>query len=284
MTIKTITPTPETSQPLWQIWRLFPQLWAERNLIRQMSRRQLQALYRGSYLGVLWSLLTPLAMLGVYTFVFAIVFQSRWGTERTGGNAEFALILFAGLMAFNVFADVVSAAPNLILSHTNFVKRVVFPIEILPVTQTIVAVVQSFWQVGILLVGAWLFLGTFSKTLFLLPLAYVPLVFLSLGVGWFLASLGVFVRDTDHFVRIGVQMLFFLTPVFYPLEIVPAFFQSILKLNPLTYILTLFRQVVLFGEMPAFSSYLLATATTYLIAWLGYSWFMKTKTSFADVL
>jgi lipopolysaccharide transport system permease protein len=259
-------------------------LWSHRQLIFQLGKRQILEHYRGSYLGLIWSFITPLVMLVIYTFVFSIIFQAKWDTFITGSREEFALILFAGIIAFNIFGDAVLNAPLLITTRPNYVKRIVFPLEILPVSALAPVLLQAGFNLIILLLGSLLFLGQISSTLYLLPLALLPLILLSLGLGWFLASLGVFVRDMIHFLRIIVQMLFFLTPIFYPISAVPESFHGWLNINPLTYLIDHFRQVTLLGEVPNVTEYGIMLLFTSAVCLGGYVWFMKSKKTFADVL
>lgn len=259
-------------------------LWRYRDLIVQMVRREVGQRYRGSYLGVLWSLITPLLMLAIYTFVFSTVFKARWRTDVETPPAEFALTLFAGLTAFNIFSEVVGRAPTLILAVPNYVKKVVFPLEILPVVALGTALVNSLISVVLLLIGSLVLLGNFSTTVVLLPFAYLPLILLCLGLGWFLASLGVYVRDIGQGIGLVVQMLFFLSPVFYPATAVPEFLQSVFDFNPLTAILAGFRQTLLWGQMLEWPSWMLWTLLTSLLAVFGYAWFVRTKKGFADVM
>ena len=265
---------------------LFALLWRHRHLIRQITARELTQRYRGSYLGVLWSFLLPLVMMAVYTFVFSVVFKARWRSDATSepSMGEFALTLFAGLTAFNVFSEVVNRAPSLILSVPNYVKKVVFPLEILPVVAVATALINSFISAGLVILGSLLLLHKVSATLFLLPLAYLPLICLSLGLCWFLASLGVYVRDVVQITGIAVQILFFMSPVFYPVSAVPVAVRPILQLNPLTPVLDSFRQVILWGEPIHWGPWLAWTLGTFAIAMLGYAWFARTKKGFADVV
>jgi lipopolysaccharide transport system permease protein len=224
-------------------------------------------------------------MLIVYAFVFSVVFQARWG--EAGGSprkGEFALTLFAALIPFGVFTEVVNRAPSIVLSSPNYVKKVVFPLEILPVAAVGSALVHSFISSGILLAGSLLLLGYVSPAVVLLPLAYVPLVLLTLGLAWFLASLGVYVRDIGQVIGVVTQVLFFLSPIFYPVSAVPERLRFILYANPLTSILTDFRRTLRWGAAPAWESWAALTLGTALVALLGYAWFMQTKKGFADVM
>ncbi len=260
-------------------------LWRHRELIRQLVVRDIQQRYRGSYLGIIWSFLTPFLLLMAYTFVFSIVFQARWGTDAPAASTvQFALILFAGLIPFNMLAECVSRAPTAVVSVPNYVKKVVFPLEVLTLVQAGSALVQSLISVVVLLAATTVFEGRLAPTSVLLPLAYLPLVFLALGVGWFLAAIGVYVRDIGQSVTVIIQALMFLSPIFYPLSSVPAWLQPYLKLNPLTPIVEMFRGVLLWNEVLPWESWLLWTLGTALIAYGGYVWFMLNKYGFADVL
>lgn len=260
------------------------QLWGHRELIWQMTSREVSQRYRGSYLGMLWSFITPLLMLAIYTLVFSVIFKARWRADVEMPPGEFALTLFAGLAAFNLFGEVINRAPALVFTVPNYVKRVVFPLEILPLVAVGSALVNSLIASGLVLVGDLLIFRHLSVTVFLLPLAYAPLVLLSLGLAWLLASFGVYVRDVGHGIAIVVQMLFFLSPVFYPASAVPEALRGLLFLNPLTVILTTFRQTLLWGEIPDWGAWAALTAATAAVALLGYWWFMSTKKGFADVM
>lgn len=260
-------------------------LWQRRELIGQLIQREVSVRYRGSYLGLLWSFIVPLLMLLIYTFVFSAIFNARWG--KGPGQApmgEFALTLFAGLTPFNLFSEVLNRSPHLILTVPNYVKKVVFPLEALPVVAVGSALIHSLISVGIIVLGTRLFLGFFSPTLFLLPLAYLPLLLLTAGLSWFLAALGVYIRDIGQGIGVVVQMLFFLSPILYSVDTVPEQYRVWLYLNPLTTVLSGFRRTILWQEPLAWGAWAAWTILTTLLAWLGYVWFMKTKKGFADVL
>jgi lipopolysaccharide transport system permease protein len=260
-------------------------IWSHRELIWDLTRRELSQRYRGSFLGALWSLVIPLVMLLIYTFVFGVVFKARWqDLNQDLPPQEFALILFSGLAAFNVFSEVVNQAPNLIVTHPNYVKKVIFPLEILPIVTLLVALVNSLIMVVLILVGTLIIRGTISGTIYLLPLAYLPLIFLSLALSWFLSSLGVYIRDIGQGISVFVQVLFFLSPIFYPLEAVPGRLRIILGASPLSTIVDGFRSVLLLGNPLPWAAWALWTLFTLLAAWLAFIWFAKTKKGFADVL
>ncbi len=265
--------------------RVLINLHKHRQLIKQMTLREISQRYRGSYLGILWSFIVPLLMMAVYTFVFSVIFRARWGMSNSeNSTAEFALTLFAGLTAFNVFAEVINRAPSLILSTPNYVKKVVFPLQILPVVATGSAIINSLISCLLVVVGSIFMLKTFSITILLLPLAYLPLILLALGLAWILASLGVYIRDIGQLTPVVVQVLFFLSPVFYPPTSVPPKFQLFLKMNPLTIILDTFRRSLLWGQMPDWKLWGIWTFVSLLVCLAGHAWFMRTKKGFADVV
>ena len=257
-----------------------------RELIFQLTSREISQRYRGTYLGVIWSFITPLLMLLIYTFVFSIIFQARWGDRihPAQGMAQFALTLYAGLIPFVVFSESVNRSPTLILGVPNYVKKIVFPLEILPMVVVGGVLVHSLISIGILIALAYVLTGAASHTFFLLPLVYIPLIFLCLGLSWFLAALGVYVRDIRNGVEILVQMLMFLSPVFYPASMVPERLRTVLGINPLTSILDNFRRVLLWNEYPDWTLWGIWTAVTLLLALLGYLWFMRTKDGFTDIM
>ena len=261
-------------------------LWVHRNLMRQITLRELTARYRGTYLGILWSLLVPLLMMAVYTFVFSVIFKARWRPDSSGapGTCEFALAMFAGLSAFNVFSEVVNRAPGVIVANPNYVKKVVFPLEILPVVAVASAVIQSLISAALVVIGGVLLLHHLPSTLILLPLAYLPLIFLALGLGWILAALGVYIRDVAQVMGVAVQVLFFLSPVFYPVASIPERLRPLMMLNPLTSILESFRQVLLWGDPLNWGLWGGWTAGTFCFALLGHAWFAATRKGFADVI
>lgn len=262
----------------------FYNLYLHRDLLRQFTRREVEGRYRGSYLGIIWSMILPLMMLVIYTFVFSVIFKSHWQSGAQESEGEFAITLFAGLIAFNVFSDCIMRAPTLITSNQNYVKKVVFPLDILTSSVLGSAIFHSLISVAILVVATFLVSGTVSTTIVLLPLAYLPLMGLCLGLGWFLASLGVYVRDTAYAVSILVQILFFMSAIFYPVSAVPPALQPIMYLNPLTTIVESFRRTLVWNETLNWGPWLIVTIIAGIATLLGYTWFMKTKSGFADVL
>jgi lipopolysaccharide transport system permease protein len=255
-----------------------------RQLLVQLSWREVQSRYRGSWLGVAWSLINPLLLLVLYTFVFSVVFQARWSEQADETKLDFALNLFAGLIAYNLFAETIAAAPSLILGNASYVKRVVFPLEALPLARFLSGLVQAGFSLAILLAALVVFRGEIPWTLPLLPIVLLPAALVTLGLAYFLASLGVFVRDIGNLVGLAVTALLFLSPVMYPLSKLPAEMQAVLALNPLSPIVDNFRRVVLECRLPDWGSWAAVTAFGLLLFWAGLTWFVKSKNAFADVL
>lgn len=235
-------------------------------------------------MGLAWSFFNPILMLMVYTFVFSVIFKSRWGVGGEESKSHFALILFVGLIAHSLFAEVLNRAPSLILSNVNYVKKVVFPLEILPIISMGAALFHSFISLVVLL-GASAFLnGSLHLTVLLAPIVFLPLVILTLGVSWMLASLGVFLRDVGQTISIITTVMFFLAPVIYPVTAVPEELRPWLMVNPLTFIIEQARDVIIWGRLPNWSGLGKYTLAATLVAYGGYAWFQKTRKGFADVL
>jgi homopolymeric O-antigen transport system permease protein len=272
---------PQLLNPL----RPYADLWRHRELIRQFTVRYFLARYRGTYLGVAWALLFPLIMLAVYTFVFNTIFTVRWGQTPGESQFEFALVMFCGLILFGVFSESSVRSVGLVLDNPSFVKKVVFPVEILPVASLGSSLLYAAMSMLLVLAGTAFLLHRLTWTALVFPVVLVPLVALSLGVGWFLASLGVFVRDTGNLAVLVIQqLLFFMTPIFYRVENLPAHYQRLAKLNPLTVIVDGGRRTLMRGELPDWVAYAWCLALSLVVMQLGYAWFMKSKRGFADVL
>ncbi|HHQ4620571.1 TPA: ABC transporter permease [Aeromonas veronii] len=261
---------------------LFPSA-TQRHLIFTLVRREVAARYRGAMLGNLWALFTPLFMLAVYTFIFSVVFKARW-SGGSDSRSEFALVLFAGLMVFNLFAECFNRAPRLILDNVNYVKKVVFPLEILPW----VALGSALVNLGISLL-VWLAFygvafGVPPVTVLLFPLMILPLLLLVLGLSWALAALGVYLRDLSQLVGVISTVLMFLSPIFYPVEALPEQYRHWLNVNPLTPVIAQVRDVLYWGKFPSWGQYGASLLAGALVMYAGFILFQKTRKGFADVL
>lgn len=258
-------------------------LWRHRGLILNLVHREVMGRYKGSVLGIFWSLVTPIFMLAVYTFVFSVVFKARWGAG-SGSRTEFALVLFSGLLVFNLFAECINRAPGLVLANVNYVKKVVFPLEVLPWVAMGSALFHFAVSFGVWVVAYVLLAGVPHWTVFLTPLVMAPFVLFVMGLSWALASLGVYLRDVSQITGISVQVLMFLTPIFYPASALPERFQAVIFLNPLTPSIEMMRDLMYWGQLPSLKLWLVGALTSVLVAALGFAWFQKTRKGFADVL
>lgn len=253
------------------------------NLIQSLVVREVLGRYRGSALGILWSFFNPIFMLLVYTFFFSIVFKARWGGSNES-KVEFALILFVGLIIFNLFSECVTRAPTIILTNANYVKKVIFPLEVLPIVNLGAACFHMGISFLVWLIFYFSIIGIPPVTILLFPVILLPLLLLILGFSWFLASLGVYLRDVSQVTGLAITALMFLSPIFYSLSSLPIKYQHLLFFNPLTYEIEAMRSALIGGVAPnwiLFGIYLLVTS---LVAFLGFAWFQKTRKGFADVI
>jgi len=273
---------PHAAQPIspGALWR---SLWIHRDLIVKMTRREVIGRYRGSVMGLMWSFLNPLFMLLIFTFVFSVVFAARWGTEEES-KAQFAVVLFAGLIVHGLFAEILLRAPGVVVGNANYVKRVVFPLEVLPLITLGGALFHTLVSLLILIAAFVLFNGFLHWTVLLAPVVLLPLVVLGVGLAWILASLGVFVRDITQVTGVLATALLFLSPVFFPVSALPDFMQPWMHLNPLTLIIEQVREVLIWGRAPNWYALTVYLAGASTIAWFGFFWFQKTRKGFADVL
>lgn len=254
-----------------------------RNLIRQMAIREIVAKYKGSFLGALWTVLTPILMLSVYTLVFSVIFKSRWA-GGTGSKTEFATLMFAGLIVFNFFAEAINRAPRLILDNPNYVKKVVFPLEALTWVSLVSALFGAGISLCVLLVFRIMLNGMLPWTALLFPLLLLPLILLVAGLTWFLASLGVFLRDVSQAVGILVSVLMFLSPVFYPSDALPPELRLLVHLNPLAFYIENTRDLLIWGRLDGLHLYPYHLGVSLLVAVAGLGWFRRTRHAFADVM
>ena len=257
--------------------------WDNRSLIQVLVKREVVGRYRGSLMGILWSFFNPLLMLAVYTFVFGVVFKSRW-SATSDSKVEFALLLFAGLIVFNLFAECINRSPTLILTNVNYVKKVVFPLEILPWVALGSATFHALVSWSVWLAAYIIFFGVPHVTVLLLPLVILPLMFFIIGLTWWLASLGVYLRDVSQFVGIFVTVIMFLSPIFYPSSALPEWFRSFLIINPLKTVVEQVRDVMFWGKPPDWLTLAITLLISIITAWLGFAWFQKTRKGFADVI
>lgn len=258
--------------------------FTQTSLVKQFIKRDIEARYKGSYLGILWSFVTPILMLTIYTFVFSVVFQARWGTGEETSKVEFALLLFSGLIVFNLFSEVISKSPFLITSNSNYVKKVVFPLEILPIVALGSALFHTCISLIILIAGVYFFLGQLYWTILLFPIILMPMLLVTIGLSWFLASLGVYIRDIGQIVGVMIPALMFLSPIFYPISSIPEELQFLYYFNPISYVVEDTRRVLIWGQLPHWDWFGYGMIIGLIVFILGYVWFNKTRKGFADVI
>ena len=264
---------------------LFAGGWRARRLIGQLIKREVLGRYRGSVMGVAWSFLRPILMLAVYTFVFSVVFEAKWpGMLENQGKSRFVLLLFSGVIAHGLIAEVLTKAPGLIIANANYVKKVVFPLETLGWSLVGSAAFHASVGIAILLAAKFLLEGSVPPTAMWLPLILLPLGFFALGAAWLLASLGVFIRDIGQITGVISTVLMFLAPVFYPINALPEEYRAWVYANPLTTPIEQSRVVLFANTAPDAIPLLHYYAIALVFMIFGYWWFQKTRRGFADVL
>lgn len=283
MNHSSIAINPHASQPTSPL-ALCKSLWRNRQLIVQMIKREVVGRYKGSVMGLTWSFFNPVFMLTVYTFVFSVIFKSRWGGNGDESKMQFAVVLFVGMIVHGLFAEVLNRAPSLILSNVNYVKKVVFPLEILPVIAMGASLFHSVISFGVLLAAFVIFNGYLPWTALYIPIVLLPLIMLTIGLAWILASLGVFLRDVGQTIGIITTVMMFLSPVFFPVSAMPIEFRPWLMANPLTFMIEQARAVLIWGQQPDWIGLGNYTVVALVVAWAGFALFQKTRKGFADVL
>ncbi len=253
------------------------------DLLYQLTRREVSGRYKGSFLGIFWSFVNPLLMLVVYTIFFSMIMKIRWG-EGDENRMDFAILLFVGLVLYGFVAECINRAPGLITANVNYVKKVVFPIEILPVVSCGSAFFH--WLISMLVLMLALIIsghGVPLTAILIFPVM-LPLVVYALGIGWVLASIGVFMRDLNQVVGVFTQVLMFMSPVFYPASKIPEGYRGVFFANPLTVLIEQARAVLVFGNQPAWTELVAQLAIASIVAGAGFWLFQITKRGFADVL
>ena len=259
-------------------------LLRHRELWWRLAEREVVGRYRGSVLGWGWSLLTPLMMLVVYTFVFSTVFKARWGDLEQAGPLGFAINLFAGLIVFNVFAECSTQAPGLILSNVNYVTKVIFPLEVLGAVSVSAALFHACTSTVVLLVFELLAIQHVPLSMLWLPVVWLPLLLGCLSLSWLLSALGVYLRDLGQLMSVVVSMLMFMSAVFYPLSALPPSWQPVLGLNPLVVVIEQSRRVLVQGQAPGWRYLVLGSLLMLLVCEMSYRLFNRARRGFADVL
>ena len=258
-------------------------LYKNNYLFWKLVKRDIRQRYQGSVLGMLWSIIVPILMLIIYTFFFSEVFQAKWDID-TSDKYQFAVVLFCGLCVFNMISDVMSRSTVLIASNTNYVKKVIFPLEILPAVTVCSALFNCVISFAILIIAKLILYHDISSTLYMIILAMIPLIILSLGIGLFIAAISVYLKDVANVISVLITVLMYVSPVFFPLSSIPKSMRIICGVNPMTYIIENFRNVVLFGECLDWNFYFISCGVAVAFYFTGKAVFMRVKEGFADVL
>jgi lipopolysaccharide transport system permease protein len=264
------------------VWRPLIELPRRFDLVWPMARRMVVARYRGSALGLVWAVLTPAVMIAVFTFLFAGLFGARF--TQGGTPWDYALYLFCGLLPWTAFSESLQQSAGIVVAHSNLVKRVVFPLETLPVSQVLACLAGQLFGTVALVLAALIIGRELHATILWLPLLLVPQLLLTLGAAWLVASLGVFIRDTAQVLGIVLMAWFYVTPIIYPEQVVPARFRPALALNPFAPLVRSYRLVMLEGLPPDFRGLAYLAALSLAVFLFGYWWFARTRKNFADVI
>lgn len=259
------------------------ELWLHRQLIKQLSLREIRSRYQSTVIGLGWTVLAPLIMLLIYATVFGKLFPSRWIQQDQASPQEFALILFAGLLLFNFFAEVLGRSPGLVVSQPSYVTKIVFPVQLLPVVTVFAALVQLFISLGLLGLGL-LLSGIAHAHWLLIPFAVAPLMLLTLGLAWILSATGVYARDISQVVAMVLAGLLFVSPIFYPISALSPAMQGFILLNPLTIPIEALRDIMVWGRLPNVWQLALYWVIALVIALAGLRWFKWLRKGFSDVL
>lgn len=252
-------------------------------LIFLLIKREVLGRYRGSFIGILWAFLNPVIMVTAYTFVFSIVFKASW-VGSNGSQTGFALLLFSGLIVFNLFAECFNKAPGLVLANQNYVKKVIFPLEILPWVVIGSALFHAFISLGVWVIAYVIFLGSPKLTIFFVPVIFFPFILFTVGIVWGISALGVYFRDVSHFISILTSFLMFMSPIFYPISSLPQEYKFLFELNPISPTIEQIRSVLFFGSVPDLVSLSKNLLLGSSVAYVGFYFFQKSRKGFADVL
>jgi lipopolysaccharide transport system permease protein len=270
----------DVKAPLWQgAWSLFGE---HRELVQSLVRRDLANRYKGSVMGFVWAILTPAVQIAIFTLIFAVIFKARFPGQQT--ELGFAVYLFCGMLPWIAFSEGVQRATTTMVENVNLVKRVVFPIEALPVNLVFSALAQQLIGTAALLIAAFFLERALHPTILLLPVLLVPQLLLTLGLSWLVASLGVFLRDTAQFTQLILMMWLYLTPIYYPENQIPPNLAWLNNLNPMSPLIRSYRRILLEGQWPDWQGLAFTLSFALVCFVFGYWWFERTKKAFADVL
>ena len=252
------------------------------DLILSLTRRELAARYRGSFLGILWALLTPIVMISIFTIIFSGIFKARFGASSS--QWDYALYLFCGLLPWNAFQESVQQSASTIVAHTNLVKRVVFPLETLPLSLSLSAVANQLFGTVVLLLAVIALRRQFHATIVFLPILLVSQLLATFGAAWLVSAIGVFIRDIVQGISLVLMAWMYLTPIIYPEALVPETYRSVINLNPFTPLVRNYRRILLEGAPPDWHGLAYFSGFALLAFLFGYWWFARSRKNFADVI
>ncbi|MFN7927809.1 MAG: ABC transporter permease [Blastocatellia bacterium] len=265
------------------LWRPLRKLFSEhRDLIRSMVQRELSSRYKGSLMGIGWAIIHPAVMIVIFTIIFSGIFGARFGNAP--GHLSFAVYLFCGLLPWIAFSEGVLRATNALIENINLVKRVVFPMEVLPVNLALAAVITQLLGTVVLLVAHFVLAQQLHVTVLLLPLLLIPQLLATVGLGWLMASLGVFLRDMPQINQLALMAWMYLTPIFFPETLIPPAYAWLIKYNPMAPLIRSYRRILLEGQLPDWRGLSFTCAFAGVCFVVGYWWFQRTKKAFADLL
>lgn len=274
-----------SKQPKHTVLRAISLILKNYNLILQMTKRDVIGRYKGSVIGLAWSFFNPLIMLVVYTFMFSYVFKARWGNDiHSGSHVEFAVVLFAGLIVHSMFAEALAASTRLLTGNASYVKKVIFPLEILPVVTIFSALFHFCISLVALLLVQVVVYHTINVTVLFFPVVIFPYLFMMLGVVWFISAVSVYIKDIAQVVGVVTSILLFVSPIFYPVSMLPVKVRFLIELNPLTVIIEEMRQIIVYGQLPNMQQWLIYLLVSLCVASFGLWFFQKIRIGFADVL
>jgi lipopolysaccharide transport system permease protein len=280
--MKAIVPS-NSAMAMGRFFGPFSALWRYGSLTSELAKRDVLGRYRGASFGLLWSLISPFLMLCVYSFAFGVVLRAKW-PQMDAGNHHYSIILFIGLIVHGFFAECLNRAPTLITGNPSFVKRVVFPLEILPWPTVLSALFHAGMNLIVYVLLRYFLEGTADWTILLMPVVFLPLVCITLGVCWLFSALGVYLRDISQVTGVLATAMLFLSSAMIPVQTLPASYRMVFYINPLTFIIDQARAVALWGQLPDWQGLAAYTLGGLILMYVGYAWFMVTKRGFADVL
>lgn len=263
---------------------VFGSFLKHKNLIYQLSKRDILERYRGSVAGIAWSIITPVLMLSLYTFVFSYIFKARWGEAPDLPKGMYALVLYTGMILHTLFSECLNRAPSLMRINTSYVKKIIFPLETLTWVTLFSALFQAAIGFGLLILADVIMSGKIYLTIFYVPILLIPFVFVILGICWIITSVGVYFQDVGHLTTIVTTVLMFASPIFYPVSILPENLRVFIFLNPLTYFIEEMRNIIIWGQPLNILHYFIALLCSLFVMFIGYLFFQRTRKGFADVL